>query len=221
MEKIYDLVLNDKLDPTVFARLLPLLSPEKQARICRNRFDADKKRGLYAALLVRAVACQMLGVPNRTLQFAEGSHGKPYLIGYPDFHYNVSHTDNAVAVAVCDSPIGIDIERIKPAPLKIAERYFTAAERAYIYAASSNTDRRFFEVWTKKEAYIKQTGAGLSAALQSFCVQSGVPSYFFKTFARGDYLISVCRQAPICAERPIPLTENELITLVQHTLIPV
>ena len=220
MEKIYVLPIESGLDENTFHRLLPLLSAERQARICRNRFDTDKTLGLFAALLVRTLACQTLGIPNHALRFAEAEHGKPYLCSHPTFHFNVSHTENAVAVAIANRPIGVDIEKIKIAPTKIASRYFTDAEQAYIFAPAdcAAVQYRFFEVWTKKEAYIKCTGNGLSESLRSFCVQSGIPNYAFYSYTFGAHQLAVCASAPLYTETPVILAPAQVIADAMRTL---
>ena len=76
--------------------------------------------------------------------------------------------------AVANTPIGADIEQIKPFRAGMVARYFTAAEAAYIWGnnppldgnvTDADTCARFYRVWTAKEAYVKMTGTGISTDL--------------------------------------------------------
>lgn len=95
---------------------------------------------------------------------AYGEHGKPYFQAVPHIHFNISHTDHMMAIVITDMGcVGIDIERIKTRRnfSGLAERVFTAHERAYL-AAATNYQQCFFQLWSAKEAYLKATGTGLS-----------------------------------------------------------
>ena len=88
-------------------------------------------------------------------------NGKPYIIKQPDFHFGISHTKNAITVAFSKEPVGVDIEKIRDVDLKVADRFFTEEEQKYINSDVSLSCRRFFEIWTKKEAIIKKSGLKL------------------------------------------------------------
>ena len=79
---------------------------------------------LYAEIIVRNIASEFLNIGNSDIEILRGKYGKPYLKGYANFHFNVSHTHNAIAVAVADTPIGIDIERIRPLNDSIVKRLY-------------------------------------------------------------------------------------------------
>lgn len=111
--------------------------------------------------------------------------------GIQDFHFNISHIHNAIAVAVADSPIGIDIERIRPVNDLIVRRFYSVREQKYVYGTADEVDRRFSEVWTLKEAYIKCNDCAVS--LRSFAVDTldiDVSSQT-DTFVKNEDLIKV------------------------------
>jgi len=172
-------------------KLLSLVSNERQERVKKFRFDIDRKLCLYSELLVRYQACRELGIPNEKIIFERNKNGKPFLLSYPEFQFNISHTRNAIAVAISNSEIGVDIESIKPNDLAIANRFFTLSEQDYI-TSHDNPDYAFYEVWTKKEAYIKYIGTGLSTPLNSFDVLDNQIKSMFQTFATKTYIISTC-----------------------------
>lgn len=123
--------------------------------------------------------------------FKIGKYGKPYLLNYRDFQFNISHTKNALVVAVSDKSVGIDIEKIKAVDFKIAERFFVHEELSYIIENKDLQNKRFFEVWTKKEAYIKCIGKGLSIPLNQFNVFDIELVKHYYTISFLDYIISV------------------------------
>ena len=195
MYGIYFCELNETIDKSIYLTLLSLVSGEKQQRVHNMRFTIDKKLSLYSEVLVRALACQICGLKNHELSFAKNEYGKPYLTGISQFHFNISHTRNAIAVAVANERIGIDIECIKTTDFNIARRFFTKKERLFIQGEAdkeNETNKRFYEIWTQKEAYIKFMGKGLSISLGSFDVtKSSINEIVFCVETNG-YIISVC-----------------------------
>jgi len=105
-------------------------------------------------------------------------HGKPYFSGSElgDVFFSRSHTNGCEVACFSGAEIGVDCEDIlarkdrKPDFEKVARRYFTGDEQNYIAYGEPGAEERFFEVWTKKEAYMKYTGNGFSEGFQSFSV---------------------------------------------------
>ena len=114
----------------------------------------------FAKTLVKQKAAKILHSTPEKLEFKTSENGKPYIENYSDFNFNISHTSGAIAIAISDSPVGIDIEKIRKADFRVAKRFFTEKENEYIKA--QNSDTRFFEIWTAKEAYFKCIGTGIT-----------------------------------------------------------
>ena len=89
-----------------------------------------------------------------------------------------------MVIAVSECSVGVDAEKIREVDIRVKKR-FTKAEAEYI----GYDIVRFFEIWTKKEAFLKQKGVGLKGGLQSFCVTENAK---ISTFNYNDYIISVC-----------------------------
>lgn len=189
---LFYLPIDKFMNETTINKLVQFTSNKKREQINRYHFDIDKKLSLYSDLLVRILACQILHLNNDCIEFEQNDFGKPYIKGARDFHYNISHTRNAIAVAISDTPIGIDIEKITNAELKIVNRFFTAKEQIYINKNKKETNKLFYQIWTKKEAYIKFIGKGLAVQLDSFDVLENKISRHISTFELDDYIISVC-----------------------------
>ena len=118
------------------------------------------------------------------VEIIKNEKGKPYFKDISSLFFSVSHTEGLTVIALGDSEVGIDVEKIKNPDFRIIRR-FLKEEAEYI--AECNCDRRFFEIWTKKEAYLKWKGTGISGGLDSVNVLE-LP---FKTMDYEDYIISV------------------------------
>lgn len=95
------------------------------------------------------------------------AYGKPMLRSGAKC-FNLSHSGDYAALAVADTPIGVDIELIQPFDRQIVDECFTAQERLWL--RERETDAAFFKLWTAKEAVMKAIGMGLSLHPLSFCV---------------------------------------------------
>ncbi len=224
MYKIYFTELNEDIDKSVFSKLSLFVSTEKQHRIKDMNFLIDQKLTIYPEVLVRALACRLYEVKNDGLSFTQNAHGKPQLVEFSQFHFNISHTRNAMAVAIAEKAIGIDIERIKEADFNIARRFFTEQEQAYIFFDKAHKDierqRRFYEIWTQKEAYIKYIGKGLSIPLKSFDVTEISMRDRTCCIEKEEYIISICSKDAICRKNVIiaELSESGLLELAFSVL---
>jgi 4'-phosphopantetheinyl transferase len=211
MNRLYFL----QLDDTVFSKddenLYDLISPEKKLRIKKYFFDIDKKLCLYADLLARILACEIGNLSNHDLLFSENSFGKPFVTNIPNFKYNFSHTKNAIALGISNNEIGIDIEKIRDIDITLAKRFFTRHE--YNYVTEKQTQLRFLEVWTKKEAYLKFIGKGLSVTLNSFSVFD-VDAVIFSNFQIGDYIVSVCAEKMFFENDITVINQQQLLSYI-------
>lgn len=172
-----------------------LISPSRQDKIRKFHFDRDKLISLATELLVRYCISKDIGVFPEQLEFEYGEYGKPYISCIPDYFFSVSHSHNAIIFASSDSEIGVDIEKItedSKSVVQIAKDFFTCDEAKYICSSDNNMHKRFFEVWTRKEAYVKRLGTGLYTPLDSFSVLKEYKEDKFVTFQEKEYMISVC-----------------------------
>ena len=126
---------------------------------------------------------------------AKSENGKPYFTDAPYIDFSISHSENLVSCSICISReqnpmIGIDCETIyKKDPMPIAQRFFTKNEIEMI-SSSEDKAKTFTKLWTKKEAYLKLLGKGLSLPLSSFDAES-LP-YHFETNEIMGNIFTVC-----------------------------
>jgi 4'-phosphopantetheinyl transferase len=113
-----------------------------------------------------------LDLPPANLCFGRGEQGKPFLEGGISLAFNLSHTGNVAALAVAErGDVGIDVELVRPLREPVAERFFSPAENQVLKEhADDQQEAAFYRCWTRKEAFIKALGTGLSTPLDKFDV---------------------------------------------------
>lgn len=211
MVEVVFVPLAEPLEPQTMRRLLSLVPVESRRRFSGIRSASAREQSLVAHVLARHLACRSLGVAGDVLAFRVGEDGKPFLKSHPRFHFNVSHTRRAVAAAASCRPVGVDIEGLRPARMQVADRFFTAAEQAYVRAGTDGQDRRFFTVWTRKEAYLKWSGNGIRVPLTSIETTAGVVAGMLRTAYRGDLVLSVCGNRLPEKLEVVPMGLDELL----------
>ncbi len=148
------------------------MSEERKSHVDRFRLPDDKKRTVAGEMLARRAIAEWCGVSAESICFERTEYGKPFAIGLP-VAFNISHSGNTVVCAVSDSPVGIDVEEIRPIDLCIAKRICTDDDLEYLFGhtpvdedfvETSDHDLlvRFFKIWTAKEAYFKCLGTGIT-----------------------------------------------------------
>lgn len=200
MQKIYFLKLNRLSWTESDESKLKYLSPERAASVKRYKLDIDKLLSLYAALTTRKILCDALNADNSALKFEAVRNHKPKLISPESrIDFNFAHTRNAILIGISDEcNIGVDIERLdKRAPLNVSEIVFHPAEISYINSSDSDKQLRFFECWTRKEAYTKMLGLGLVADLTSINTLDGDIAATLITQVTDKYIWSVSSNASL------------------------
>jgi 4'-phosphopantetheinyl transferase len=154
---------------------LQTLAGDEIARAGRFHFDHDRKRFITRRGALRTIMGQYLGMDKRDVMFEYGKHGKPAVAGAcnrENIRFSIAHSAGVALMAFARShDIGIDIERIRPVPEMdgVVERFFSAGEKAHIRGLPLHERREaFFRVWTRKEAFVKATGEGLSRSFETF-----------------------------------------------------
>jgi 4'-phosphopantetheinyl transferase len=141
------------------------LAPQEVARSERFRFEADRRRFKAGRTLLRQLLAAYLGTDPASIPIEIDRFGKPFIDENP-IHFNISHSDEIFLLGFSRSPVGVDVERIRPVEQELAG-YFTAAERSAL-AASNDREALFFDYWTRKEAVLKALGTGFFRELDSF-----------------------------------------------------
>lgn len=184
------------LSKAEYEKWYSLMSVDKKQRVDRFRFLDDKKRTVTGEMLARKAIAEWCHVSEEEVQFGLSEYGKPFVIGL-DMEFNISHSGDMVVCAVDDKPIGIDVEQIRPIDMKVAKYICKGKELIYIWGYDPSEDdfimtsnseilTRFFEVWTRKEAFGKCIGIG-AVNVKNIMDTGNAVKYIFK-----DYIVTIC-----------------------------
>ncbi len=196
MLKLYRYDISE-MDRETFACLALTLPQPLLEKLDRMAHFGDKKRSLAGYLLTLGAARELCGASDPLILRTPA--GKPYFAELP-LCYSVSHSADFVILAASDRPIGADVEQIRPLNLGVAKRFFASREQSYVFGGapkpadfdmpkseqSAELLGRFYEIWTKKEAFFKQRGTGIVRPAElDVC---GLPFY---TESDGEYALAV------------------------------
>src|SRR4051794_817499 len=154
--------------PSLVARLADSLPRQELVHAERLHTTKDRQRAIVARAALGRILAAELDRPATSLRFVAGSHGKPRLADASGVQFNLSHSHDLCLIAVGrDVPIGIDVELACPIADfdGVAGEFMTARERARM-ANAADPLAAFYRAWTRKEAYVKAIGAGLSVPPQ-------------------------------------------------------
>jgi len=163
--EVYYFDIEPLRNKAIFNSQLENITEGRLERIEKSQSTADKLRLMGSGLMINFIKTKYFVDSD----VATDKHGKPYFVN-SDLKFNLSHSGRYVVAAVSDYEIGIDIQKKKADKHRIAEKNFLQGECAYINAGANDEERhqRFCEVWTLKEAYLKNIGMGLRKPLNSF-----------------------------------------------------
>ncbi|HYG24327.1 MAG TPA: 4'-phosphopantetheinyl transferase superfamily protein [Verrucomicrobiae bacterium] len=180
-------------------RLLGVLSPEERLRAERFRFDRHRHRFLAGRGILRTLLGGQLQCNAADLQFALSPKGKPALGGpfeNSGLHFNVAHAVDLLLVAITRlGPVGVDVEPLRE--LKdagdLVKRFFSPRESERFHALRREEQpAAFFNLWTRKEAWLKATGEGIAGGLDRVEVtfEAGEPARVISI--AGDVELATC-----------------------------
>ncbi len=157
------------------------LSADEEERAQRFHFDRDRVRFIVSHAALRRILGAYVDRPPGELRFCCGSKDKPDLLddcrGW-EVRFNLSHSGDVALLAVTGArEVGVDVERIRPLDRRdqLARRFFSPQEVAVLAGLPPESrSEAFFTCWTRKEAYLKAKGGGISIGLDQFDV-SPVP----------------------------------------------
>lgn len=166
-------------------RLLPLLPAERRERLRRLRRKEWRREPLCAYALLQLALRERYGW--QTLPEVETTEGgKPWFPRHPEVHFSISHTDGAVLVGIGETPIGVDVEKVRP-----------VSARTMNQVAGAATEMEFFQTWVRREARTKRSGAGVAPMLRKEPLMEPGEHYreaaLFPGYSAG---VSVCGDAP-------------------------
>lgn len=159
-------LVNPVVDHTALNLYLQVLSPSEKAKAARFRFEEDKYRFIVGRAVLRKLSSQYMGCNTNEVLFGYNQFGKPYYKNSTLLKFNLSHSNRLAVIGFSSNlQIGIDIEKVNSDYdfSDIAQTVFSRKELLMLNKLNP-VDRiaRFYELWTRKEAFIKGVGHGLS-----------------------------------------------------------
>ncbi len=126
--------------------------------------------GLRSEDFIRGIARTCYGLEGEELALVRDDFGKPRFRDYPGLHFNLSHTEGLMVCGFSDKAVGLDAEGLTGCRQSLVDSYFAPAEQAYVGGERERQDKRFTEIWTMKEAWLKWRGSGIGIPLEVFNV---------------------------------------------------
>lgn len=189
-------------------RLERSLSADELARAGRFCFARDRERFVVARGLLREITALYLDTAARRLRFGHDAHGKPFLVRaeHSALRFNVSHSPGTMLVALArEREVGVDIEHTSAgfAAEEIAEMVFSAPEKHALACLEGEAKRvAFLRFWTRKEAYVKADGRGMSLPLEHLDVSAPAGRAAVLDGATGRWRACPCRRLQTLATGP-------------------
>ena len=185
------LYLNDDIAGFNFEAALPLLSEQRRQQALKFRHEQGRKTCAMAYLLLCEALRQEYGITELPV-FEYGEHGKPFIVGHPDIHFNFSHCREAVICAVSDQPVGVDVESIREYRDSLV-RYTMNDQEVQQIERAERPDVEFIRLWTMKEAVLKLSGRGIVDDLKHVLTDTKTSELTTVVDPEVRYVYSICR----------------------------
>lgn len=160
--------LNDDIANFDFEAALPLLSEQRREQALKFKHEQGRKTCAAAYLLLCEGLRKEYGITEKPV-FEYGEHGKPFILGHPEIHFNMSHCREAAICAISETPVGIDVESIREYRESLVHYTMNDDEIAEI-TQSPNPALTFIRYWTMKEAVLKLSGEGIRNDLKTVLI---------------------------------------------------
>lgn len=155
-------------------KLWELLDSDRREKVSALKNEREKERSITAGLLLRHAFLDMGYCEQewQQVKIEKGAYGKPYIEGYDDFHYSLSHSGRWIICVVDRAPVGCDIQEMASWKLQLAKRFYSKEEYDRLLAIKdSDDDRRtkmFYQMWAAKESVVKLSGRGIGQGIDQY-----------------------------------------------------
>ena len=164
--------------------LAACLSADERERAGGLLTGTHQRRFVVARGMLRQLLGLYLDQAPDAVAFLRGPHGKPFL-QEGGLHFNVSHSHEMALYAIAHTrEVGVDVEWMRPqvAHEQIAARFFSLEEQEALAQMPDEARRAaFYNIWTRKEAYVKARGDGIAAGLDTFAVSLGAEAALLRS----------------------------------------
>lgn len=188
--------------------LMNYVSSNRKNKIVRYKFEVDRKLSLYGALLVRMGIARITNCSHANLRFETNKNGKAFLVGNDSLFFNLSHTRNALICAFSQFQIGADVEKIVDPYYSIMNSCFHPDEIDSVHQCIYDKKEKFFEIWTRKEAYTKYNGIGICQDMTKINTFDDRLKFF--TWIDHEYIFSIYSENDTCISKFEYQTQDNL-----------
>ena len=164
--------------------MLPMVSEQRREQALQYKHAFGQYACLKSYLILQDLLREHYGIEG-DLVFSYNEHGKPMLKEVSNIHFSISHCKEAIAVAVADRPVGIDVETLRMPSEALAEKVMDKGEKLR-FDISDTPEDFFTALWTAKEAVMKCRGTGI--------VMEELPEILYKV--RDEMIIETTRPYP-------------------------
>jgi 4'-phosphopantetheinyl transferase len=190
-----------------------ILDAAEQARAGKFKSDLLRKRYVEVHGRLRNILAKTLNELPEKISIKIADHGKPYLADTPELAFNLSHSANAMVIALSrDCQLGVDVEGCKPrtSMAALVDKCFAEEEIAYWnQLPEAQKTLEFYRIWTRKEAFVKATGHGIGLGLNHCVINPENQTEFLRVPAK-------CGQASTWHVQDIPLRQGVCSALVTN-----
>ena len=165
------------------------ISGQRREQALKFKYEQGQRLCVLAYLLLKKGLRETYGITENPV-FEYNEHGKPFIVGHPDIHFNLSHCKEAAICVVNDHPIGVDVESIRKYKDNLVN-YTMSDEEINQINSSENPAAAFIRLWTMKEATTKLIGTGIRDNLKSVI---DTTRYKYTTVERRQYIYTVCEE---------------------------
>ncbi|MBQ6947622.1 MAG: 4'-phosphopantetheinyl transferase superfamily protein [Clostridia bacterium] len=151
----------DTLTKSEYERCLSLMEPGRRATVEALTNETARQRTVLGEWMAKTALSEQIGCPIEQIRLLRDEKGKPFAPDLP-LHFSISHSGPWVVCAVSSNPVGVDIEILRPIDPKIAHRICHPEDLPFLEGKTeAEVIRKFFLLWTAKEARGKRDGTGL------------------------------------------------------------
>ena len=175
------------------ARLLPLVSEQRREQALQYKHLFGQYCCLKSYEMLQLLLASTPYTLHPTPTFIYNEHGAPYLAVGP--YFSISHCKQGIVVAVSETPIGIDIEAIRPLNEGLVQKAMNPQEQAQI-AAAANPEQEFIRLWTRKEAYVKMQGTGIISDMHQILQDTEALQWHEIVDINKGYICTICEASP-------------------------
>ena len=153
--------------------VMGMMDETRRRRVADIAGEDDRKRTVAGELLARQMLAARLSCPEKDVPLSWDELGKPS-VEREGVYVSVSHSGAWAVCVTADAPVGVDVEVVRSAQEKFMRRVCSQQEMACIRPGDDGDCRRFWEIWTAKEALFKLTGKGPLLKLSRFALPERV-----------------------------------------------